>query len=80
VELYELRLVPKAVHKSEAHAHGTTETVLVLTGSLRLGLGAATYDLGSGDSVFFRADVAHFYENLNTRETRFLNVIHYVRE
>jgi transcriptional regulator with XRE-family HTH domain len=78
-EVYELRLVPKAIHKSEAHARGTTETVVVLTGSLRLNVGAQVHDLGAGDSVYFRADVDHAYENRSTRETRFIDVIHYSR-
>ncbi len=78
-EVYELRLLPKAVHKSEAHARGTTETLIVLTGALRLVVAGQTYDLGAGDSVYFRADVEHVYENRNTRETRCIDVIHYSR-
>jgi transcriptional regulator with XRE-family HTH domain len=78
-EVYELRLVPRAVHKSDAHAQGTTETLVVLTGSLRLMVGGSEYELSAGDSVYFRADVEHVYENRNTRETRCLDVIHYVR-
>jgi transcriptional regulator with XRE-family HTH domain len=78
-EVYELRLQPKALHKSEPHARGTTETLVVLTGSLRLGAGSAAHELAAGDAVFFRADVDHFYENRSTRETRCINVIHYPR-
>ncbi len=78
-EVYELRLVPKAVHRSDPHARGTRETLIVLTGSIRLGAGAETYELAAGDSVFFRADVPHYYENRSARETRCIDVIHYVR-
>jgi len=78
-EVYELRLLPKALHESDPHARGTTETLVVLTGSLRLGVGDAIYELAAGDSIFFRADVKHFYENRSTRETRVMDVIHYVR-
>lgn len=78
-EVYELRLLPKALHRSEAHARGTTETVVVLTGVLRLNVGGSGYDLSAGDSVYFRADVEHSYENRSTRETRCIDVIHYVR-
>lgn len=78
-EVYELRLVPKAVHRSDPHARGTRETLVVLTGSLRLGAGTETYDLSPGDSVYFNADVPHYYENRSTRETRCIDVIHYVR-
>jgi transcriptional regulator with XRE-family HTH domain len=78
-EVYELRLLPKAVHRSDPHAGGTTETLVVLTGALRLEAGSQSHELSAGDSVFFRADVAHSYENRSARETRCLNVIHYVR-
>jgi transcriptional regulator with XRE-family HTH domain len=78
-EVYELKLRPKAVHRSDPHARGTTETLVVLAGALELGAGHATYALGEGDSVFFRADVPHFYANRSSRETRCLDVIHYSR-
>lgn len=78
-ELYELRLLSRAVHKSEAHAVGTTETLVVLSGALRLVVGSESFDLATGDSVFFRADVPHSYENPGTRDVRFLDVIHYER-
>lgn len=78
-EVYELRFLPKALHRSDPHARGTTETLVVLTGALRLQAGALSHELAAGDSVFFRADVDHCYENRSTRETRCLNVIHYAR-
>jgi transcriptional regulator with XRE-family HTH domain len=78
-EVYELRLIPKAVHRSEPHARGTTETVIVLTGAMRLSVGGVGYDLSAGDSVYFRADVEHAYENRSTRETRCIDIIHYSR-
>jgi XRE family transcriptional regulator, regulator of sulfur utilization len=78
-EVYELKFLPKALHRSDPHARGTTETLVVLTGALRLEAGGHAHELSAGDSVFFRADVAHSYENRSTRETRCLNVIHYAR-
>jgi len=78
-EVYELKLLPKAVHKSDPHAQGTAETLVVLTGALELGVGDAKHELGAGDSVYFRADVPHYYANRSSRETRCLDVIHYAR-
>jgi transcriptional regulator with XRE-family HTH domain len=78
-DVYELKLLPKAVHRSDPHARGTTETLVVLTGAMRLVVGNQTHELGAGDSVFFRADVAHSYENRSTHDTRCLDVIHYAR-
>ena len=66
--LYDLRFQPKAVHKSDPHGKGTTETLVVLTGSLRLTVDGSEHELGTGDSVFFRADVPHVYENRTARD------------
>ena len=79
LELYEIRLQSKAILQSEPHAARTTETLVVLAGALRLRVGSSSYELGSGDSAFFRADVAHAYENPTSRETRCVNLIHYAR-
>jgi transcriptional regulator with XRE-family HTH domain len=79
VEVFDLRFQPKAVHKSDPHGKGTTETLVVLTGSLRLIVEGSEYELGTGDSVFFRSDVPHAYENRTNREIRCLNVIRYPR-
>jgi XRE family transcriptional regulator, regulator of sulfur utilization len=79
VEVFDLRFQPKAVHKSDPHGKGTTETLVVLTGSLRLTVEGSEHELGIGDSVFFRADVPHVYENRTAREIRCLNVIRYNR-
>jgi transcriptional regulator with XRE-family HTH domain len=78
-EVYDLRFQPRAVHQSDPHGKGTTETLVVLTGALRLIVEGSEYELGTGDSAFFRADVRHSYENRTTREIRCLNVIHYPR-
>lgn len=79
VELYELRLSGRSVHQSEAHATGTREVVVVLSGSLRVRVGQHSWDLESGDSVAFRADQPHAYENLSASEVRAHDVIIYTR-
>jgi XRE family transcriptional regulator, regulator of sulfur utilization len=78
-EIYELRFLPRALHKSEPHTRGTTETLVVLTGTVRLNVNGATQDVSAGDAVFFRADVTHSYENPTARDARCMNVIHYPR-
>jgi len=79
VELYELRLAARSTHVSEAHAPGTHELVVVLTGSLRMRLEGEVYDLVAGDSISFPADVGHAYENTGGSESRYHNVIVYER-
>jgi len=79
VEVYELRFLANALHRSDPHGKGTTETVVVLTGALRVRVAEQEYDLATGDSMFFRADIEHAYENLSSRETRCIDVIRYQR-
>lgn len=80
LEIYELRFLPKAVHRSEPHGRGTMETLVVMTGALRLQVQDAEYELLPGDTIFFKADVPHVYENRASHETRCFNVIRYARE
>lgn len=77
VDVYELRFAPKGLLRSEPHAAGTTETLIVLTGSLRVSVGEESHDLTSGDSIFFHADVTHSYESRSSHETRCLDVVAY---
>ncbi len=79
VEIYELRLAARSVHVSEGHAPGTRELLVVLTGALRVRLGAELHELGPGDCISFAADVAHTYENPGGAEARYHDVIVYER-
>jgi transcriptional regulator with XRE-family HTH domain len=78
-ELYELRLAPHGRHVSAPHASGTKEIVVVLTGRLCLRVGAESFELAVGDSVSFKADKAHTYENPGDSEGRYHDVIFYER-
>src|SRR3982750_1533382 len=79
LEMYELRLAARSLHQSEAHAPGTQELIVVLSGSLRMHVGSEQYDLGPGDSLAFPADRLHGYENPGGGEARYHNVIVYPR-
>lgn len=79
LEVYELRLSPRGSYQSEAHSKGTTETLVVLTGALRMTVGDEAYELATGDTIFFNADVTHVYESRSSHPTRCLNVICYPR-
>lgn len=79
VECYELRLAARATSPSEPHGRGTAETVVVLTGVLKLHVEGAVHELAAGDAAWFEADVAHAYENPGRTEARYLNVIAYPR-
>lgn len=79
VEIYELRLAARAAHASDPHAPGTREIVVVLSGLLHLRVAGEVYALGPGDSISFRADEAHVYENPGTSEGRYHDLIIYAR-
>jgi XRE family transcriptional regulator, regulator of sulfur utilization len=79
VELYELRLSSRSTHRSEAHAPGTHEIVVVLSGQLRLHVDGERHDLGAGDSIAFAADRPHAYENPGSGEARYHDAILYER-
>lgn len=78
-EVYELRLSPRGAYHSEPHSQGTTETLVVLTGALRMTVGDESYELATGDTIFFNADVSHVYESRSSHPARLLNVISYPR-
>ncbi|MGC4086518.1 MAG: XRE family transcriptional regulator [Polyangiaceae bacterium] len=63
VEFYELRLLPRRTERADPHAPGTTENLVVTSGSLELGAGDLRFTLQKGDAIFFKADVAHEYHN-----------------
>ncbi len=79
LEVYELRIAPRGSYQSEPHSTGTTETLVVLTGALRVTVGGEVFELVTGDSIFFNADVPHTYESRSSHPTRCMDVIAYPR-
>ena len=57
------------------HEPGSRETAVVTQGKVRLVVGEANYDLNTGDSVTFDADLPHRFENPVTEEARFVSVV-----
>lgn len=76
-EFYELRMAPFGVESAEAHSPGTTENLVVATGSIRLRVGKEQYLLAPGDAIFFEADVAHEYANPSGEEAVMYLVMRY---
>jgi transcriptional regulator with XRE-family HTH domain len=79
LEVYELRLAGRSSHSAEAHAPGTKELIVVLSGALRMHVGTDKFDLAAGDSLAFPADRAHVYENPGGGEARYHNIVIYTR-
>lgn len=76
-ELFELTLLPGYERRSEAHAAGVIEHVIVLRGVLELFIEDQWMTLVPGDAVRFAADRAHGYRNTQAGPAVFHNLIHY---
>jgi transcriptional regulator with XRE-family HTH domain len=79
VEVYELRVMARSTYRSEPHAAGTREVLVILSGTMHIEVGQKTFELEAGDSVAFRADQPHAYRNPGSSEARAHNVIIYNR-
>ena len=68
VEFYEVLLRQGGALRSSAHFTGTREFLTVLCGRVRVESGEDREELGKGDSVSYRADVAHAIVNIGEGE------------
>ena len=71
VELWDWTLEPGEVHRSEAHAPGTRELLLVLAGQVELTVGEETRVLATGCSAQLAGDVVHGYAHAGRGAARF---------
>lgn len=63
-EFYELRIKPGGHEDADAHATGTIENLILVSGeTVTITLGTQTATLKPGDAVVFDADVPHQYRN-----------------
>ena len=77
VEFYELTLATDSIEQAEPHPAGTTENLVVTSGELILTVGKDRHQLGTGDAIFFEADVGHSYRNAGRCPTRMYLVMSY---
>jgi XRE family transcriptional regulator, regulator of sulfur utilization len=64
-EVYELIMPPNSLYSSEPHLPGTSELIICLEGTIKLGPQGREVELEPGDSVWFRADLPHSYTSAN---------------
>lgn len=69
LEMYLVTMKPGAVHRSEPHAAGCEEFVLVIKGRVRVTAGSRSAELAGGDFLAYQGDLAHSLENLDDGET-----------
>ena len=73
-EFWDWQIAPGDGYDGEAHTPGTRESLYVLDGTLTLRLGDTAHVLKRGDTVLFRADRPHRYENAGRSKLRFMMV------
>jgi transcriptional regulator with XRE-family HTH domain len=80
VEFYELRLAAGSTEDADAHPPGTTENLVVTSGTLELDVAGDTHKLEAGDSILFEADTPHAYRNAGKSEAVMYLVMTYAEE
>ncbi|WP_369391198.1 helix-turn-helix domain-containing protein [Streptomyces sp. CG1] len=63
-DIYQIRAEPDSVRAAEPHNPGTMEHLIVVTGRVKAGPAGEEAELGPGDYMTYRGDVAHSYEAL----------------
>lgn len=76
-EVYDLTLAAGAVETAEPHAGETYEHIVVTAGQMRITVGDKIADLAAGDSIYFKADAPHRYENPASTDARALLIMIY---
>ena len=76
-ETYRIVIKPGGTLSARPHLAGAEEYITVFDGMLQLRAGEECYTLKKGDSIRFRADVPHCYENPGAEETQLSMMIHY---
>jgi quercetin dioxygenase-like cupin family protein len=77
VEFYELTLSPKGQERASPHPPGTTENLVVSTGSVSIEVAGTEHVLGPGDAILFEADRPHSYSNPGEAPARMYLVMTY---
>lgn len=54
---------PRSLENALPHPAGTTENLVVGNGEVEIGVGEKRFVLGTGDAIYFQADVTHYYRN-----------------
>ena len=78
VEFYHLKLGAGGLERADAHPPGTSENLVVASGTLELTVESERFHLKEGDAIHFVADVPHEYRNPGLVETSMYLVMTYV--
>ena len=70
-------LLPGCEHLSPPHQKGVIEHVIVIEGTMDVLVNGQWKSLNTGEGLRFLADKPHGYRNLESKISRFYNIIHY---
>lgn len=76
-EVYSVEIDPSGFLRADAHMAGTEELLTVFDGELSVRVNNDEYTVRSGDSIRFKADRPHSYENSGGVVTRLSMVLYY---
>jgi transcriptional regulator with XRE-family HTH domain len=77
-EVYSIEIDPGGQLSAEAHPQGTQEFLTLFEGELTVRVDQQDYVLAQGDSIRFRADRPHAYQNSGQGLVKLSMVIHYI--
>ena len=72
-----IEIKPAGFLQAQAHMGGTEEFLTVFSGEVEVVAGSETFRIAAGDSLRFKADVAHSYRNVGDETVNMHMIIHY---
>lgn len=76
-EIYSVEIELGGFLSSDSHGEGTEEFITVFEGELKIQVNNTEYTIGNGDSIRFKADRPHNYQNSGETLTRLSMIIYY---
>ncbi len=76
-EVYRIAILVGGHLEAKAHLTGTEEYITVFSGSISVHVQDKMYQLNTGDSIRFLADVAHTYTNIGQEDAALSMILYY---
>ncbi len=77
VDAYWMSIAPHTERQAEAHAPGTQETIVLVSGALETGHTDNTKHLKPGESTVFDADLPHVYKTEDAWATCLITIVYH---
>lgn len=79
-ETYRIVIEPMGRLEADAHLAGTEEYITVFEGQVQISVKGEIFYLNEGDSIRFKADTAHSYENMGNQKVQLSMIIYYGKQ